>query len=914
MDFRAFRESANPMDQARREFEDKLDNDAKGFEPVGDKSGENFLAPKNYQDKPRKPLSLKGNVLRVQRKSGRNLQSIIDDKQKKLEKAREFTKREDVSPGIRSYINKKIEANHQDFSYLDNIIPNVKDIFKDKGTSNMQQISDQRTSEMKKMQKLLGIGGNKSFDGLEEGIDSLVQYENPIHGILKMYASNQIASNKKSNSDYEDFQNGIISDPFKFIETMIGSNYSLYSKTDEDSAKLYEEISELFEDNKEYTVRDLLEKITEYRFSPSEHNTKPRSDGAFFGAVRKFQDDGRYQKLFDLVNDVTSNKSGNTKTPDDYVSRMFQTIEDSYKSLWNKIHDLGEGDLLEVGDTTQNMSRSDGGELGGDRIVQDYLPQLAKATKDLSPRHRVKIYKALQNLEDSYIDNVAENYGYDYDEEYGFDDDADFDSISKMMHKLIDVIPGDEKNEFEDGNFNGLLTNFKSLSKRKHDNFNLYTTDYSDGAHTKPWQLIDLYSQKNDVPVNPPIRDIEWGPYMSEQLLKKFFGMPDETEPGKALPEANEDGTAATRLNSIFEGDRVSSGALIHILDKFTSFSNLSPIQALSTSNLPKLLEFSKKITALDARSTWKNIVMPEIQEGEVVTNWPMPDSGQGYGDNTDLDENVRARIYKKIGFGDPSDTGFQYGVKRGNKVEPLNDFLDNTRNGVYDDNTGYYAFLNDDLDERLSAMYHNYRHKLEDNEIPYDDNGRRGEIFEGLSRRLMKGSDAFKNFSDSERSVLFDDYIPNDWTTRPYDRWEDGNFNEYRAKRLDDLFIALQRGMNRENMLEGLKSVYDDESHWEDEEDFPEWNKETKKYDSDFDMDELVSQWQDVRQGLIDRLSGVFKNLEHESLLDFRDDFVEEYGEVKLDEDSTINQEFKRLAMEVWKNRKRRVLPGGSK
>lgn len=150
----------------------------------------------------------------------------------------------------------------------------------------------------------------------------------------------------------------------------------------------------------------------------------------------------------------------------------------------------------------------------------------------------------------------------------------------------------------------------------------------------------------------------------------------------------NED-TESILTRMLTTGSQHQQQRAMAMLNEYLEKSGLSIEDALRGEGLEGFGKHIRRTTAFDALRTWREQIVPDLDDGQVLRNQPM------YGGR---DGNARERLYKKAGFGELLSDDYQYGqkVEGQDKLKPLGgDDLDITN---YDEIKGYdFSTMSDD-------------------------------------------------------------------------------------------------------------------------------------------------------------------------------------------------------------------------
>jgi len=209
--------------------------------------------------------------------------------------------------------------------------------------------------------------------------------------------------------------------------------------------------------------------------------------------------------------------------------------------------------------------------------------------------------------------------------------------------------------------------------------------------------------------------------------------------------------------------------------------------------------------TPLDALRTWKEQVLPDLEDGDVLKNSPM---GGGRGGN------ARERLYAKAGFGDLMDDDYQYGYmdseKNPNKLTPITkedvSYKDPIGRAIEDIDYEELAY-NEPSATRLGITSDEIRDAMEQE--------REYGTFEGMDEDDVRSFayDAYNNMIETR----LDDY---DWSSDISDSeafskiLDEIDSEDFDADELDDFINEEIAEMNMDEKLNLLKMIENDDDN----------------------------------------------------------------------------------------------------
>ena len=297
--------------------------------------------------------------------------------------------------------------------------------------------------------------------------------------------------------------------------------------------------------------------------------------------------------------------------------------------------------------------------------------------------------------------------------------------------------------------------NFMDLGKEflVDDEPDVYDEMEYEGVNSS-WSLTEESMENNDItPMNDEVgidsdimREVAWGTIIDPQKI-----------------EASQGGTPEQILKGILTvGKQSDQQRIMAMLNDYLDKSGSSIEDALSEDGLKSFADFARRLTTLDALKTWRNQIMPDLEDGQILRNSP------AYGGR---DGNARERIYKKAGFGEILSDDYQYGQKKEgeSRLRPLSSIdlnvfdEEESMNQVYDE---FSSYLPDDDDlpfERweFDDVVVDYFHDRDDYQR-FRDNP--SEVFQEIYDKVFETAlDSFdfdmdEYLSDEQRDTIGDE------------------------------------------------------------------------------------------------------------------------------------------------------------
>lgn len=278
----------------------------------------------------------------------------------------------------------------------------------------------------------------------------------------------------------------------------------------------------------------------------------------------------------------------------------------------------------------------------------------------------------------------------------------------------------------------------------------------------------NITPQSDDIDGDNPMREVAWNNIIVPNQIENLKDESTEQILTKMLTVGNQD----------------QQQRIMAMLSDYLDRSGLSIKDALEGEGLWGFGQHIRRTTALDALRTWREQIVPDLQDGQVLRNTP------AYGGR---DGNARERMYKKAGFGELLSDDYQYGqkVEGESKLKPL----DETDINTFDEE----AARNDVADTFSEYL-------PDDSELPFE----RWEFYDQVEEYFEDQSD-YNRFRDDPEGVFQDIY-----DNLVYETVRDFDFDV-------EEYI-------RDEMLDKL----DEEGY----DDFVEWARETFRDEDEFSRD----------------------------------------------------------------------------
>ena len=358
---------------------------------------------------------------------------------------------------------------------------------------------------------------------------------------------------------------------------------------------------------------------------------------------------------------------------------------------------------------------------------------------DFIPKYARQISKALKGLGNFQVGEFLDSIDVaqkDYKDEV---EEINMDKLRNIFN--ID----DEVEDYDDLGYDGLNTSWGLSAESMEDNFITANNDDVDGKS---------------------LREVAWNDIVSPRDMKTLA---DQIRNGQS------DDLGILKL-ILTTGNKSQQQRIMSMMNDYIGKSNSSIKDTLTPEGLKGFEDYIRKITALDARKTWRDQIMPDLKDGDILRNTPASGGRGG---------NVRERIYKQAGFGELLGDDYQYGQKKDGekKLNPLSeDDLDvfneeSAREEVMDSMNSY---LPDDLpfdSDYFNDAVTNYFYDREDYARFRDDPD---GVYQEIYNEVLE--DAINNFNVRD----FESYVDNEM--EGYDDFDFDEFADFAEDKFNDI------------------------------------------------------------------------------------------------------------------------------
>ena len=387
------------------------------------------------------------------------------------------------------------------------------------------------------------------------------------------------------------------------------------------------------------------------------------------------------------------------------------------------------------GYTLDNISNSD--EFMSDANVEEGNDISSAA--DFIPKYARQINKALKDLPNSQVGEFLDSIDVAQKDYKDKDEEIDMGKLRNIFN--LD----DEVEDSDDLRYDGLNTSWGLSAESMEDNFITANNDDVDGKS---------------------LREVAWNDIVSPRDMKTLA---DQIRNG----ESDDLGILETMFTT---GNKNQQQRIISMMNDYIKKSDSSIKETLTPEGLEGFEDYIRKVTALDARKTWRDQIMPDLKDGDILRNTPASGGRGG---------NVRERIYKQAGFGELLGDDYQYGQKKDGekKLNPLSeDDLDvfneeSAREEVMDSMNSY---LPDDLpfdSDYFNDAVTNYFYDREDYARFRDDPD---GVYQEIYNEVLE--DAINNFNVRD----FESYVDNEM--EGYDDFDFDEFADFAEDKFNDI------------------------------------------------------------------------------------------------------------------------------
>tara|TARA_R110002012_G_scaffold20673_1_gene73076 strand:- start:106 stop:2037 length:1932 start_codon:yes stop_codon:yes gene_type:complete len=357
----------------------------------------------------------------------------------------------------------------------------------------------------------------------------------------------------------------------------------------------------------------------------------------------------------------------------------------------------------------------------------------------------------------------------------------------------IDVAQKDYKDEYEEINMDK-LRNIFDFDDEVEDDDELRYEGLNTSWSLSPESMEDNFlTAKNDDVADKNLREVAWNDIVSPGNMKTLA---DEIRNGKI----DDSGILELMFTT---GNKNQQQRITSMMNDYIEKSG-SPIKdALTPEGLEGFEDYIRKVTALDARKTWRDQIMPDLKDGEILRNTPMYGGRGG---------NARERIYKQAGFGELLEDDYQYGQKKDGekKLKPLDeDDLD-----VFDEDSAKEEVM-DSMDSYLPDELPFERWDFEDAVKDYfydrDDFARFRDDPDGVYQEIYDNvlQDAIGRFDASDFESYVDDEMIEGIDKDEFKDFAEDKFNDISQENQIKIMTMIVKD-DGENLKKIVKSFID--------------------------------------------------------------------------------------------------------